>query len=67
MRRPRAEGEDYQQLAEFGREFRPVPAGVDDVHANLSVRNLGFEEYAACGHGDPEGVPPVSVCRQATA
>ncbi|MGV9451551.1 DUF6924 domain-containing protein [Streptomyces sp. NPDC003635] len=48
--------EDYEQLTEFGREFRTVPAGVHDVHANLSIGNLGFEEYAGWAHDDPEGV-----------
>ena len=48
--------EDYEQLTEFGREFRTVPAGVDDVHANLSIGNLGFEEFAALAHDDPEGI-----------
>ncbi|MEV0174588.1 hypothetical protein AB0I00_26155 [Streptomyces sp. NPDC050803] len=48
--------EDYAQLTEFGREFRTVPAGVHDVHANLSIGNLGFEEYAAWAHDDPEGI-----------
>ncbi len=47
--------EDYEQLTEFGRDFRTVPAGVHDVHANLSIGNLGFEEYAAWAHDDPEG------------
>ncbi|MGW1188174.1 DUF6924 domain-containing protein [Streptomyces sp. NPDC002559] len=48
--------EDYGQLTEFGREFRTIPAGVHDVHANLSIGNLGFEEYAAAAHDDPEGI-----------
>ncbi|MFD5520695.1 DUF6924 domain-containing protein [Streptomyces sp. NPDC127066] len=48
--------EDYAQLTEFGREFRTVPAGVHDVHANLSIGNLGFQEYAAWAHDDPEGI-----------
>jgi uncharacterized protein DUF6924 len=48
--------EDYEQLTEFGREFRTIPAGVHDVHANLSIGNLGFEEYAAWAHDDPEGI-----------
>ncbi|MGW4198438.1 DUF6924 domain-containing protein [Streptomyces sp. NPDC005004] len=47
--------EDYEQLIEFGREFRTVPAAVHDVHANLSIGNLGFEEYAAWAHDDPDG------------
>ncbi|MDQ0604951.1 hypothetical protein QF037_009296 [Streptomyces canus] len=48
--------EDYEQLTEFGRDFRTIPAGVHDVHANLSIGNLGFEEYAAWAHDDPEGM-----------
>ncbi|WP_405629678.1 hypothetical protein OG933_29365 [Streptomyces sp. NBC_00016] len=51
-----ADDEDYEQLTEFGREFRIVPAGVHDVHANLSIGNLGFEEYGAWAHDDPEGI-----------
>ncbi|MFB8440646.1 hypothetical protein ACFC7A_16540 [Streptomyces niveus] len=48
--------EDYERLTEFGRDFRTIPAGVHDVHANLSIGNLGFEEYAAWAHDDPEGI-----------
>ncbi|MFG3352310.1 DUF6924 domain-containing protein [Streptomyces sp. NPDC048001] len=48
--------EDYEQLTEFGRAFRTGPAGVHDVHANLAIGNLGFEEYAARAHDDPEGI-----------
>ncbi|MFE7209055.1 DUF6924 domain-containing protein [Streptomyces sp. NPDC001698] len=48
--------EDYEQLMEFGREFRTTPAGVHDVYANLSIGNLGFEEYAAAAHDDSEGI-----------
>jgi hypothetical protein len=48
--------EDYRQLTEFGRGFRTVPADVHDVHANLGLGNLGFEEYAAWAQDDPEGV-----------
>ncbi|WP_406436321.1 hypothetical protein OHB00_20310 [Streptomyces sp. NBC_00631] len=47
---------DYEQLTEFGTEFRTTPAGVHDVHANLSIGNLGFEEYAAWAHDDAEGI-----------
>jgi hypothetical protein len=50
------DAEDYEQLTEFGREFRTTPAGVHDVHANLSIGNLGFEEYAAWAHDDDEGI-----------
>ncbi|MEV5957380.1 hypothetical protein AB0M11_27045 [Streptomyces sp. NPDC051987] len=48
--------EDYDRLTEFGTEFRTTPAGVHDIHANLSIGNLGFEEYAALAHDDAEGL-----------
>ncbi|MEU0384375.1 DUF6924 domain-containing protein [Streptomyces chartreusis] len=48
--------EDHEQLTEFGRDFRTVPAGIHDVHANLVIGNLGFEEYAAWAHDDPAGI-----------
>ena len=48
--------EDYERLTECGREFRAVPAGVHEVYANLSIGNLGFEEFAAWAQDDPEGV-----------
>ncbi|MFK0104837.1 DUF6924 domain-containing protein [Streptomyces sp. NPDC091217] len=50
------DNEDYEQLTEFGTEFRTTPAGVHDVHANLSIGNLGFEEYAEWAHDSAEGV-----------
>ncbi|GAA2439529.1 hypothetical protein GCM10010405_23590 [Streptomyces macrosporus] len=48
--------EDHERLIEFGRAFRTLPAGVHEVHANLSIGNLGFEEFAAWAHDDPEGI-----------
>ncbi|MFE3942425.1 DUF6924 domain-containing protein [Streptomyces sp. NPDC059118] len=48
--------EEYDQLTEFGREFRTIPAGVHEVYANLSIGNLGFEEFTAWAHDDPEGI-----------
>ncbi|MEU9993047.1 hypothetical protein AB0E10_41060 [Streptomyces sp. NPDC048045] len=48
--------EDYEQLTEFGRDFRTIPAGVHDVHANVSIGSPGFEEYAAWAHDDREGI-----------
>ncbi|MGW8703496.1 DUF6924 domain-containing protein [Streptomyces eurythermus] len=51
-----ADDEDHARLTEFGREFRTTPAGVHDIHANLSIGNLGFEEYAAWARENPDGV-----------
>ncbi|WP_329112586.1 DUF6924 domain-containing protein [Streptomyces sp. NBC_01353] len=48
--------EEYAWLTEFGSRFRTVPAGVHSIHANLSIGNMGFEDYAAEAHRDPEGV-----------
>ncbi|MFJ4923831.1 DUF6924 domain-containing protein [Streptomyces sp. NPDC088725] len=47
------DAEECEELTEFGRWFRTEPAGVHDIHANLSVANLGFEEYAAAAQEDP--------------
>ncbi|MFJ6496739.1 DUF6924 domain-containing protein [Streptomyces virginiae] len=48
--------EEYEGIVEFGREFRTTPAGVHDIHANLSIANMDFEDYAAAAHEDPEKV-----------
>ncbi|WP_237522451.1 hypothetical protein [Streptomyces sp. SID1328] len=48
--------EDYARLTESGRTFRTTPAGVPGIHANLSLGNLGFEEYAAWAGENPDGV-----------
>ncbi|MFJ4467194.1 DUF6924 domain-containing protein [Streptomyces sp. NPDC089424] len=48
--------EDYEQLTEFGSEFRAIPAAVHEIYANLSIGNLGFEEYAAWAQDDAEGI-----------
>ncbi|MFD9003757.1 DUF6924 domain-containing protein [Streptomyces sp. NPDC059582] len=48
--------EDYEQLTEFGSDFRTIPARLHEVYANLSIGNLGFEEFAAWAHDDPEGI-----------
>ncbi|MFI5807899.1 DUF6924 domain-containing protein [Streptomyces sp. NPDC051561] len=62
--RPEEEEEDldpvyYQELADAPpapREFRTIPAGAHDVHANLSIGNMDFEEFAQEAGTDPEGV-----------
>ncbi|MGR4877896.1 DUF6924 domain-containing protein [Streptomyces sp. LARHCF249] len=48
--------EDDEGIHEFGREFRTVPTEVHWIHANLSLANLDFEEYAQAAHEDPEKV-----------
>ncbi|MGW2256154.1 DUF6924 domain-containing protein [Kitasatospora sp. NPDC001660] len=48
----------YQELIDSppAREFRTAPAAVHDVHANLSIGNMDFHEFAASALADPEGV-----------
>ena len=48
--------EEYEAVVEFGRDFRTVPAGVSEMHTNLWLANMDFEEFAASAHNDPEGV-----------
>ncbi|MGW3852826.1 DUF6924 domain-containing protein [Streptomyces fagopyri] len=38
------------------REFRTAPAAVHDVHANLWLANLDFEDFPEEALADPEGV-----------
>ncbi|MFC9292776.1 DUF6924 domain-containing protein [Streptomyces sp. NPDC057011] len=48
----------YRELVDnpAPREFRTIAAGVHNVHANLSIANLDFEDYAEAAAADPEGV-----------
>jgi hypothetical protein len=48
----------YQELIDSppAREFRTAPAAVHDVHANLSIGNMDFEEFAEEALADPEGI-----------
>ncbi|MFJ8107169.1 DUF6924 domain-containing protein [Streptomyces sp. NPDC096132] len=48
----------YQELIDSPppREFRTAPAGIHDIHANLSIGNMDFEEFAEVAADDPEGV-----------
>ncbi|MFJ4005387.1 DUF6924 domain-containing protein [Streptomyces sp. NPDC090023] len=50
------DAEDYARLTEHGPTFRTTPTGIPDIHANLSLGNLGFEEYAAWAGESPDGV-----------
>ncbi|WP_329402818.1 hypothetical protein OG523_01150 [Streptomyces virginiae] len=53
----------YQELIDSppAREFRTTPAAVHDVHANLSIGNMDFREFATDAPADPEGIlRPVS-------
>ncbi|MGQ4427664.1 hypothetical protein ACN6LL_002703 [Streptomyces violaceoruber] len=55
----RADVEDdeiFDAMVEFGREFRISPARVAEMHVNLALANMEFEEFAEVAHADPEGV-----------
>ncbi|MFE5487373.1 DUF6924 domain-containing protein [Streptomyces sp. NPDC056527] len=56
LTRADCDDEEYAWLTEFGTRFRTVPAGVHSIHANLSIGNMGFEEFAAEARRDPDGV-----------
>lgn len=51
-----ADDAEWAAVIEFGREFRTVPLGVHEIHANLELANMDFEEFSAAAHEDPEGV-----------
>ncbi|AVH56910.1 MULTISPECIES: DUF6924 domain-containing protein [Streptomyces] len=48
----------YQELIDSPppREFRTVPVGVHEIHGNLLIGNMDFEEFAEVAFADPEGV-----------
>ncbi|MFB7355910.1 DUF6924 domain-containing protein [Streptomyces gardneri] len=48
----------YQELIESPepREFRAAPATVHAVHANLTLGNMGFAEFAAAASAEPDQV-----------
>ncbi|WP_167150995.1 hypothetical protein [Streptomyces sp. MBT27] len=49
----------YQELIDSlppPREFRTAPAGVHDVHANLSIGNMDFAEFADAAFAHPDRI-----------
>ncbi|WP_164540310.1 DUF6924 domain-containing protein [Streptomyces abyssomicinicus] len=48
--------EEYAAHVEFGAAFRVTPAMSHDVHANVALGNLGFEEFAARAAEAADGV-----------
>ncbi|MEY9965471.1 hypothetical protein ABIA33_003513 [Streptacidiphilus sp. MAP12-16] len=45
-----------EEWAKFRRPFRTEPSGVHDIHANLSIANMDFEEFGDAAQQDPDGV-----------
>ena len=50
------DGDGPERWAALRLPFRTEPCVVHDIHANLSIANMDFEEYAAAAREDPEGV-----------
>jgi hypothetical protein len=50
--------EHYQELVDepSPREFRTLPIGVHDIHANLAIANMDFAEFAEVAAADPERI-----------
>ncbi|MFD6529558.1 DUF6924 domain-containing protein [Streptomyces sp. NPDC060184] len=48
-------GSDEEFEADGG-EFRTVPAGVHEIHANLMIANLSFGDFKEAAEEDPQGV-----------
>ncbi|GHH80344.1 hypothetical protein GCM10018793_35300 [Streptomyces sulfonofaciens] len=55
---PELVGDDtwYEEMVQYGGQFRTVPGGVSEIHANLYVSNMDFQEFAGLALDDPEGV-----------
>ncbi|MEU2282536.1 hypothetical protein ABZ614_11490 [Streptomyces sp. NPDC013178] len=45
-----------EQTDDGARLFRTVPLGVNEVHTNLVLGTMYFEEFAEAAGEDPEGV-----------
>ncbi|WP_326686390.1 MULTISPECIES: DUF6924 domain-containing protein [unclassified Streptomyces] len=48
--------EAYEEMVEFGCEFRTVSTGVHEIHTNLALANMDFQDFAAAAQADPSGV-----------
>lgn len=50
-------GDDtHEVVVGFGREFRTVPGAVNEIHANLQLANMNFEDFSSVAREDSEGV-----------
>ncbi|GAA2613327.1 DUF6924 domain-containing protein [Streptomyces axinellae] len=46
----------YEEMVEFGHEFRTVSTGVQEIHTNLALAHMDFQDFAAAAQADPSGV-----------
>lgn len=51
----REECDSDEEFEADGGEFRTVPAGVHEVHANLMIANLSFGDFKEAAEEDPQG------------
>lgn len=52
----REECDSDEEFEADGGEFRTVPAGVHEIHANLMIANLSFGDFREAAEEDPQGV-----------
>ncbi|MFE5398624.1 DUF6924 domain-containing protein [Streptomyces sp. NPDC056568] len=51
----REECDSDEEFEADGGEFRTVPAGVHEIHANLMIANLSFGDFREAAEEDPQG------------
>ncbi|MFJ9773938.1 DUF6924 domain-containing protein [Kitasatospora sp. NPDC101157] len=51
----REECESDEEFEAYGGSVRTVPAGIHDIHANLSIANLDFADVIDAARTDPAG------------
>lgn len=52
----RDECESDEEFEVYSGTVRTTPAGIEDIHANLSIANLDFADVADAARTDPAGV-----------
>ncbi len=52
----REECESDEEFEAEGGKFRTVPAGVNEIHANLVIANLSFGDFKEAAEADPQGI-----------
>ncbi|MFD9003218.1 DUF6924 domain-containing protein [Streptomyces sp. NPDC059582] len=52
----REECDSDEEFEADGGEFRTVPVGVHEIHANLMIANLSFGDFKEAAEGDPQGI-----------
>lgn len=52
----REECESDEEFEAYSGAVRTVPAGIGEIHANLSIANLDFADVVAAAQADPAGI-----------